>query len=159
VSVEFDLRVEQIDPTPTRRISLLRVLLGSDEIGYTQHTLGLESSGSSVRAAFIEQDTEAAAPASTAAPAVMVWQHDFAPKPALGQWVHVKYVLDTDSFVTLTIDGSALFDNPLQYALRSTGGHLEIGVPWVDMTQFTERDTSKTWRVRYDNVLVRREPR
>lgn len=166
LTAELDLRVEQIDATVGRRVNLFQVWWGSPEAGYTQHELQLESNGSNVWAGLVEFAT-AAQPtgSSTEQPSPPAVEHLWLLTPALSEWAHVVYTLDvmdsmgTANFVRLTIDDNVLFDGPLAFALHSAKAQLEIGVPWVDMASFKEHDRSKTWRVRFDNVLVRYEPR
>lgn len=165
VVADFDVRVEQIDPTAKRRIVLFQLQMGTYEAGFTQQTLQIESHGLSVRAGLVEYNTAGAVPGSTAAPAFTVIDHLFQPTAALAQWVHVTYELDADdpngtaNHVKLTVDGVVLFESSPAYALRNAHVLMQLGVPWVDMTGFAADDKSVGWRVRYDNVLVRTELR
>jgi hypothetical protein len=164
LSVEFDLRVEQIDPTASRRIVLFQLVWGTWEAGFTQHTLQLESRGGSFRAGLVEFDTNGEFQASEEPP-TPPFDHDFAPTGALSQWMHVTYTVhaksatSTSNVAKLTVDDVVLFDASPRFALRAENLRLEIGVPWVDTSYFAEQDLSKRWQVRYDNVLVRSESR
>ena len=164
LTVEFDLRVDQIDPAIGRRIFLAQLFSGSLTDGFIQHTVQLESRGGSVRIGFVEIDTEVKS-ASTMDAVTTPYEHGFVPTASLAQWAHVKYVLQIENptglgnFATLSVDDTVLFDGSLQNPLRATPVRLEIGVPEVDISLFAAQETSKSWRVRYDNVLVRREPR
>jgi len=167
VTVEFDLRVEQIDPTQSRRIVLFQMVWGTAEAGFTHHTLQLESFGQGVSAGLVEfsvagQSVPGDDPESTQI------DHKFTPIPALDRWVHVRYTSDAldvsdasgvSNFAALMVDDAVLFVAAPQFALHSAKVHMEIGVPWVDMSTFAAQETSKSWQVRYDNVLVRYEPR
>jgi len=164
LTAEFDLQVEQFDRTPGRRIVLFQVVWGTTEAGFTHHTLQLESTGGGVRAGLVEFDIEPETPGGTD-PSPPPAEHGFMPIPALSRWVHVTYTLEVKDLsgvgntAELTVDDLSVFDDAPTFGLRTADVHMEIGVPWVDMTMFTAQDKSKSWRVRYDNVLVRNEPR
>lgn len=168
LAVEFDVRVEQVDPNVSRRIVLAQLSFGTTELGFTQHTLQLESRGNeSVRAGIIEFDTPGQPPSSTAAPSSDTFVHDFSPVASLAEWVHVTYLLDvteprgTANTLAVWVDDFVVFYGAPQFALRNTNLRLELGVPWVVMSTatFGAQDTSQRWRLRFDNVLVRSESR
>jgi hypothetical protein len=79
--------------------------------------------------------------------------------------VHVVYTLEVKDLsgvgntAAVTVDDVSVFADSPSFGLRAADVRLEIGVPWVDMSKFTAQEKSKSWRVRYDNVLVRNEPR
>jgi hypothetical protein len=162
---EFDLRVEQIDPNEGRRIMLFQIWWGTPEEGFTEHTLQLQSSGGSIWTALVELATEGQAADSTEQPLQTQTEHQWQQTPALSAWVHVVYTLDvqdaigTANLARLSVDNAVLFDGPLSFPLHNAKAQMEIGVPWLDMGLFRDQDTSKRWRIRYDNVLVRYEPR
>jgi hypothetical protein len=164
VTTEFDLRVEQIDHTFGRRIVLFQMVWGTLEAGSTYHTLQIESGGASIRAGLVEYAFDAQNPASSETPWAPV-EHGFVSMPALSGWVHVKYALEVEDLsgagnaVTLTVDDTSVFVGSPYFGLHDADVQMEIGVPWVDMSKFEAQERSKSWRVRYDNVLVRNEPR
>jgi hypothetical protein len=162
---EFDLRVEQIDPNEGRSIVLFQTWWGTSEAGFTQHTLQLESSGGSAWTGLVEIATDGQSLRSTEQPNQTWTEHQWQQTPMLSEWVHVVYTLDvqdaigTSNVARLTVDDVVLFDGPLAFPLLNAKAEMEIGVPWVDMSLFQEQDVSTPWRIRYDNVLVRYEPR
>jgi hypothetical protein len=164
VEVDFDLRVEQIDPGRGRRVMLFQFLFGTLAEGYGQLTLQLESSGLNAHARFIENDTVKPEAPGVVPPTLTV-SHALKPVPNVNEWVHVRFTLDAvnpsgpGNHASMVIDDTVLFDGALNYALRRLEPRIELGIPWVDTELITDQDTSKIWRVRYDNVLVRIQPR
>lgn len=166
LTMEFDMRVEQIDSQAGRRSTLFQFYFGSPESGFSQHTLQLQSARATVEAAFIEYDTEGQVAGSDFAPSPIEFNHGWQPGPHLkGDWVHVKYVLDavdsngSDNTLSLSVGDVVLIDDPLHFGLRYREPIFELGIPYVDTTDFSARETNGGWQVRYDNVLVRIEPR
>jgi hypothetical protein len=169
VTIEFDVRVDQADSRPQHSIMLWRYILGRDDIGYTMHTLMLDSAnGDGLSAAFVEWDADGVGPdvvidQNTELPPVVPYWHDEQPALGLYQWSHVKYVLDAAGVtdrgvnVTLTIDDVELFNNVPHYAVHNGHPRLEMGIPEVTFTDFSQGESTEIWRVRYDNVLVRNE--
>jgi hypothetical protein len=165
LSAEFDVRVEQIDPNEGRRIILFQLWWGTPEAGFTQHTMQLGSSGGNAWTGLVEIATDAQPTDSNEQPNQTSTDHQWQQTPVLSEWVHIVYALDvqdaigTANVAKLTVGDVVLFDGPLSFALPTAKAEMEIGVPWVDMESFQAQDTSKRWRIRFDNVLVRYEPR
>ncbi len=162
ISVEFDMLVDQIDPGMGRRVVLFQLEFGSEADGSNQHTLVLESQGTRVNAGFVEF-----ANAGTASHARVSRseQHEypFQAGPALGQWAHVRYTLDTVpddntmDLATLSVDDSVLFIGAPYLLQTEKLPRVEVGVAWVDASLFTDQDEGKSWQVRYDDVVVQVE--
>lgn len=168
LTVDFDLRVEQIDPVDGRRIPLFQLLWGTDAVGVTEHTVQLESSGGHVKSAFVEYITDPLPPQGSPEqplPGATPSEHAWLVTPALSTWVHVAYTLDiqdslgTANVATLKVDDVVLFDTRPVFSLHNTGVRMRLGILWVETSATQPPDASKTWRLRYDNVLVRYEPR
>lgn len=165
LSIEFDMRVEQIDSHAGRRSMLFQFSFGTPERGFSQHTLQLQSSGETVEAAFIEYDTDEQVAGSDSAPSVIAFNHDWQPGPRLQDWVHVQYLLDavdsdgSGNTLRLSVGDVVLIDGLLHFGLRYREPIFELGIPYVDTADFSDRETNESWQVRYDNVLVRSEPR
>jgi hypothetical protein len=165
VRIDFDLRVEAIDSVPSRRIALFQFVLGTPENGVSQHTLQLESLGKTIKSGFVEFETEPVLAGATELPASASAPESFKAGPALDEWVHVRYELDAvdssgpGNSAHVEVGPTVLFDGPLWFPLHYREPTLELGVPFVDFAGFGADDRSNGWRVRYDNVLVRIEPR
>jgi hypothetical protein len=78
----------------------------------------------------------------------------------------VTYALDaldskgSGNTLTLTVGKVELADGgPLRFGLRYRDPILQLGVPFVDASGFGAGESNEGWQVRYDNVLVRIEPR
>jgi len=158
---EFDMKIEQIDPRPDQLAMAFQLIFGTQAEGYNQFTLQLESRGVDVSTRFVQNDYPASD--SEVDPRSEFGQPSSS--PAINQWVHVTFRLEATNpagggnRAFLQIDDRVLFDGPLAYDLRPLTPQIEIGVPWVDSTQITEQDRSRAWRVRFDNFLVRIDPR
>jgi hypothetical protein len=169
LSIEFDMRVEQIDSHPGGRSSVFRFVLGSLERGFSRHVLQLRSTGTGTEAAFIESDIAEQPAGSTVKPIPMDVSYDWQPGPRRYDWVHVKYVLDAvnsnGSGNTVKVHfGNAqgdvvLVDNDLVYGLRYHQPVFELGLPFVYTSDLAADETGESWMVRYDNLLVRWEQR
>jgi hypothetical protein len=163
LTIEFDMRVEQIDWHVGRRSALLHFYMGSPERGYSQHLLELQSMGEQAEAAFVELDTDGQVAGSMPYP--VSFNHGFQSGPELQEWVHVKYVLDavdsdgSGNALRLTVGDTVLADGLLHYGLRYREPELELGVPFVYTGELDAADSNEGWQVRYDNVLVVIEPR
>jgi hypothetical protein len=165
LSIDFDMRVEQIDTQAGRRSAFFQFIFGTPERGYSQHTLQLESSGATAQVGFVEYDTDGRGAGSTSVPLQLPHPHDFHAGPRLHEWVHVTYALDavdsngSGNSLKLTVGEVVLVDGPLYFGLRYREPVLELGFPFVDTTHFGEADSNEGWQVRYDNLLVRIEAR
>ncbi|MET0344080.1 MAG: hypothetical protein ABW252_23905 [Polyangiales bacterium] len=165
LAIDFDLKVEALDPKPGRDIVAFQLLLGDgDGDGErdgerNQLVLDLQSAGGgSVRARFNENLLAADGSSLDAT------LHELAMQPVTGSWAHVSFLLDVrapsggKNQVALRIgprDGAPsqavkLFEGPLKHALRGGQPHMEVGIPWLSTAELTA-----PWRIRYDNVLVR----
>jgi hypothetical protein len=162
-SVEFDLRLEQIDPELGRQVKLFQFLFGTPEVGFNQLTLQLESHGGDASARFVENDYAPNDSSGTSKePATR--PAEFKPVPNINEWVHVRFSLEayepsgTDNRASLIVGQTVLYDGGLYFALRRLHPTMELGFPTVD-GYFTQDAPSNAWRARYDNVMVRVEPR
>jgi hypothetical protein len=164
LTIEFDMSVEQVDPHPGRRSTVFRLVFGSPEIGFSRHMLQLRSTGSGTEAAFVEGNKEAQPAGSTGIPASLERDHNWHPGPP-ADWVHVKYVLDAvnsgglGNSVQVHMGKVELTNRVLYYALRYREPFLELGLPFVYTSELVADETNESWRVRFDNLLVRREQR
>lgn len=165
LSIDFDMRVEQIDEHDDRRAALFQFSWGSPERGYSQHTLQVRASGEGAEAAFIEYDTVGQSVSSGEAPSWASHEHGFKPGPKLQEWVHVRYELDaldsdgSGNALSLTVGSVSLIDGPLYFGLRYREPVLQLGVPFVDSAGLRVGESNEGWQVRFDNLLVRTEPR
>lgn len=166
LTIEFDLQVEQVDSIPGHRTALFRFSLGSAERGYSDHTLQLQSTGDGVEMAFIEFDTDAQVAGSTSPPVRnSPFNYGWQPGPPKHEWVHVKYELDavdsnaSGNSVRLEVGNVSLAKHLLHYTLRYWEPMFALGFPLVDQEEFADGETNEGWQARYDNVLVRIEPR
>jgi hypothetical protein len=162
--VEFDLRVEQVDPLAKLQLNLFQFLLGSKVDGFTVLSLLLASSeAGKPLVSFLEQEFVADDPATPeveASPASP--PHPFSPVPNLNEWAHVTFVLDAnepsgfDNRASLTVGNTLLYGGPLFFALREYEPTIDLGLPTL-LGTITQVEPGTAWRVRYDNVLVRVE--
>lgn len=165
LTAELDVRVEQIDPKVDQHVTLFQIWWGTAETGYTQHTLQLESHGGSMKTGLVEIATDPRPAGSTEDPHARFSERPWEWTPVLSEWAHVVYELDvqdalaTANLARVTVDDVVLFDGPLLFALQPATAHMEIGFPLVASASPQAQDRSVHWRVRYDNVLVRYEPR
>lgn len=170
ITIEFDLRVDEVDVRPARRVMLFRFFTGRDDIGYTWHSLMLESGGDRavgdrhVSVSFTEWEADGVRADATELPPLVPWEHTLQPALRLYEWSHFKYVLDVsgtgseDAVATVTLGGAVLFQGPPSYSVRMGRSRLEMGLPSPDFSKFTAGEKTAAWRVHYDNVLVRFEP-
>jgi hypothetical protein len=165
--VEFDLRVEQVDPLSQLQLKLFQFLLGSRSDGYTVLSLLLTSSDTGQPfLSFLEQDivfddpTTSADEGSTDSP-----PHPFSAVSNLNEWMHVKFVLEANepggfnNRASLTVDDTLLYGGPLFFALREYEPTIDLGLPTLLGTISQLEASTGTWQARYDNVLVRVELR
>jgi hypothetical protein len=147
-SIDFEMRVEQIDNTPDHFATVFQFLLGNDS-QYSQLVLSLVSKGEDVSSRFRENVSEPCPSEGCTK------DHPFKSVPNLSEWAHVSFVLEQDkpgeggNHVTVKVDETVLFDGKLAFDLREENPRIELGVPWIE-----GMGNDKTWRVRYDNVLV-----
>jgi hypothetical protein len=147
-TIDFEMRVEQIDNTPDHFATVFQFLLGADP-SYSQLVLSLVSKGEDVSSRFRENISEPCPPAGCTK------DHPFKNVPNLSEWAHVSFVLEqddpggSDNHVTVKVDDAVLFDGKLAFDLHKENPRIELGVPWID-----GKGEDKSWRVRYDNVLV-----
>jgi hypothetical protein len=164
VSVDFDLRIEEIARTAGQRAMAFQILLGTDETGVTQYQLQLESRNGKVVAVYVEYDTDAQAPFSLGTAAWVAYESDIEVGLALNEWVHVSYVLDnvgSDGLVqraSLTLDDEVLFDGAADARPRSAHPIIELGLRSIGTSDGTGQVASESWRLRYDSFLVGIEP-
>lgn len=163
--VEFDLRVEQVDPLSQLQPKLFQFLLGSTSDGYTVLSLLLSSSeAGKPLLSFLEQDVVVDDPAT---PEVELSPdsppHPFSAVTNLNEWAHVTFVLELnepagfDNRASLTVGDTLLYGGPLFFALREYEPTIDLGVPTVLGTITQLEASTGTWQARYDNVVVRVE--
>jgi hypothetical protein len=163
--VEFDLRVEQVDPLSKLQLKLFQFLLGTRSDGYSVLSLVLESAGGKPRVRFMEENFVVDDPA-TSEVELSPYPPDHAYIAAfnINEWSHVTFVLEanepggTNNRASLTVGKTLLSDGPLFFALHQYEPTIDLGFPFVFRT-LTQDPPSTAWQARYDNVLVRVELR
>ena len=146
--IDFEMRVEQIDPTKDHYATAFQLLFGNDN-NYSQLVLSLVSKGTDVSSR-LRENIGATCPDDGC-----TVDHAFKNVPDLGEWAHVSFVLDlkepggTDNRATLTVDDTVLFDGKLSLKIDNVNPRIELGIPWI-----AGQGDDKLWRVRYDNLLV-----
>jgi hypothetical protein len=159
VHVEFDMKVEQVDPRAGARVLAFQFLFGLGTAVYDQLVLNLTSTGANVTSQFTQ---------NLGGTAQGTFAGDILHAPALDKWVHVTFDLAVfnpngaantaglGNNAKLKIDQETLFDAGLMFPLHMNQPRLELGIPGVDTSAGVE---TKPWRVRFDNFQATLTPK
>ncbi|HEX5657189.1 MAG TPA: hypothetical protein VFX59_08335 [Polyangiales bacterium] len=155
IRVDVDLRLEQIDSVLGRGITVFRFGFVDANGEVSAHVLDVVSTGANAVSYFTEYLSTDLASADGSSEA---------PEPAINRWVHLRYQLDvntpsgTGNSASLWLDTTEVFAGTLTHALLSNTPFVELGVPGLDSYTVDAANPNQSWRVRFDNFVVRVEP-
>ncbi len=144
--IDFDMRIEDIDPANQAQITVFAMLFGLEN-DYYQLVMNVDVTGGVFSLKMAEN--------AYAADASGYQAHGFAgPAPLQNKWLHAHIEIDVRSpsgtdgnALRVSIDGKSQFDGSLSVPLKGKAPRVEMGIGYV-------KAPSAPWTIRYDNIVA-----